>query len=297
MRRSGLLLASAVLAVLLASGVMLVALEGPAQAAFPGKNGQLGGEGEWSPDGTEVVFSASDGNDPPVYRIYVKDVSSGATTLLRTPDYCDEESCVHGGWGPTWSPDGTKIAYVNKREWLGGGGDECYYVSVMNADGSDQRLLFANSYGPSSWSPDGERIMFVGYTALEGTSVNSLCTVTPLGTDLYCFMPREETIGGFDFSPDGQKIAYVVGRKADGSGPSLEIANFGAAEGRTIFAPSGSGFWGGPTFSPDGKKVAFSVSSGGLPQIYTMNIDGTRKTRLGVAGMSPDWGPASTSVR
>ena len=61
-----------------------------------------------------------------------------------------------GGWSPSWSPDGSRIAFLSAR-------DGNYGIYVMNTDGSDQTLL-ANYRGlPSqfpSWSPDGQRIAF-----------------------------------------------------------------------------------------------------------------------------------------
>ena len=298
MRRSGLLLASAVLAVLLASGVMLVALEGPAQAAFPGKNGQLGGEGEWSPDGTEVVFSASDGNDPPVYRIYVKDVASGATTLLRTPDYCDEESCVHGGWGPTWSPDGTKIAYVNKREWLGGGGDECYYVSVMNADGSDSRILPTTCdehISDVEWSPDGSQIAFSGWaefgSEIRVVSANGKTasrTLDPAGWF---------TAGNPEWSPDGKQLifsAVILDENWEVTDSAiLKVNADGSNKTRLTGTDQTPGFatsW--HVWSPDGTKIAYAQNG----EIWTMKPDGSAQTDTNTPAPTGtvDWQPLCT---
>ena len=61
---------------------------------------------------------------------------------------------------PSWSPDGTKIAFTSTR----GGRLEIY---VMNSDGSDQVPLahllplggFHKHEAPA-WSPDGARIAF-----------------------------------------------------------------------------------------------------------------------------------------
>ncbi len=56
MRRTALALASTALAVLLASGVALVAAEEPAQAAFPGENGR-------------IAYFNCDGGDCEIYSI------------------------------------------------------------------------------------------------------------------------------------------------------------------------------------------------------------------------------------
>ena len=50
---------------------------------------------------------------------------------------------------PTWSPDGTMIAFTSDRD------SENFEIHVMNADGSDQRHLvggFHRDLSPA-WSP------------------------------------------------------------------------------------------------------------------------------------------------
>ena len=63
------------------------------------------------------------------------------------------------GW-PTWSPDGTRIAFSVDAPGVAG-----YTSSIwtMNADGSDKRVV-ASALNPGdrnpTWSPDGARIAF-----------------------------------------------------------------------------------------------------------------------------------------
>src|SRR2546430_113950 len=65
---------------------------------------------------------------------------------------------------PSWSPDGTKIAFATNRD----GNDEIY---VMNADGTNAvnvtKSAFADD-GPA-WSPDGTKIAF--YSDRDGSDV------------------------------------------------------------------------------------------------------------------------------
>jgi Tol biopolymer transport system component len=58
-------------------------------------------------------------------------------------------------WFPSWSPDGTKIAFMSSR-------DENFEIYVMNADGTNPVNL-TNHPGSDehpSWSPDGTKIAF-----------------------------------------------------------------------------------------------------------------------------------------
>jgi hypothetical protein len=70
---------------------------------------------------------------------------------------------------PTWSPDGTRIAYRHQS-----GDDQTTEIFVMNADGSGQRNLTRNDvadWGPD-WSPDGSSIAF--NSAMGGTGWSGL---------------------------------------------------------------------------------------------------------------------------
>jgi TolB protein len=97
---------------------------------------------------------------------------------------------------PTFSPDGTKIAYF---AWDG----RRYHLRVMNADGSGSRVLSHDVFRDDGyllnllWSPDGTRLA-IDYGG-------DLYTVRADGSDLTLVIPN-----GTDpnWSPDGTRIAY-----------------------------------------------------------------------------------------
>ena len=108
---------------------------------------------DWSPDGTTIVFTSHARDDDPqnsaTAEIFVIR-AAGTGTPVRLTNNKEEER------GPTWSPDGRRIAYACRN----GGLD--LEICVMNADGTSQRALTDNA-APDltpSWSPDGRRIAF-----------------------------------------------------------------------------------------------------------------------------------------
>jgi TolB protein len=105
-------------------------------ATFPGENGKI------------AFTSTRDGNP----EIYVMNADGSEQTRLTDNPATDFQ--------PSWSPDGTKIAFSSDRSGASNGWFEVY---VMNADGSEQtRLTFSNPFfeGDPSWSPDGTKIAF-----------------------------------------------------------------------------------------------------------------------------------------
>lgn len=163
----------------------------------------------FSLDGSEVVFGYEDADDSDS-GLYVIDADGGTPRRLLEP---------RGLWayGPTFSPDGSQIAYFD------GWGDHDNTLRVMNADGTDSRVLLKNvgmmrnSAGLRSltWSQDGGRLMFgVGYGPYRTYTVDA----NGLRLTRLPFNGQNPA-----WSPDGTRIGYEVGWRTASN--SLVIAD------------------------------------------------------------------------
>ncbi|MBM4365894.1 MAG: Tol-Pal system beta propeller repeat protein TolB [Deltaproteobacteria bacterium] len=101
----------------------------------------------WAPGGDTIALTLSPGGDSEIVTI---DPLAGTQIARLTQNPGIDVS-------PTYSPDGSKIAFVSERS----GGPQIY---VMNADGSGaRRVTFQGSHNTDpSWSPRGDKIAFVG---------------------------------------------------------------------------------------------------------------------------------------
>ena len=112
-----------------------------------------------SPDGTALLFSTNrTKNGGTIAKLTL---ATGAMSYLTYAGTLLGETVISPAEHPTWSPDGSKIAFAAYPGYPDFNAKEQIYV--MNADGSGKTRLTqettANCSQPA-WSPDGTRIAF-----------------------------------------------------------------------------------------------------------------------------------------
>ena len=170
--------------------------------------------GDWSPDGSKIVYVRYWGD--PASRIedlgiYV--ISRDGTGATQLTANLEDRS-------PTWSPSGTRIAFLRSPD--GGTRD----VFVMNPDGSDQTNLTNHPEDDYQlrWSPDGGRIAFVSTRPsgieqvwLMNSRGGNLKQLTFTGTNVLPAWSADGAYLAFDRSPTSGGDDYDIWRM-DASG-------------------------------------------------------------------------------
>jgi Tol biopolymer transport system component len=151
--------------------------------------------------------------------------------------------------GPTWSPDGRRIAYAHWPSNRTGAGNTIW---VMNADGTGKKQLTRGDVSGNApeWSPDGKQIAFWRQTSsgesiyvmnADGSGVKAVAG----GISVWEKNPQgPEYGGGMAWAPDG-RILYlsageVVAVHSEGSG--REQLTQGADLGTFAMSPDGAMF-------------------------------------------------------
>jgi TolB protein len=218
-----------------------------------------------------------------------------------------------GEQGAAYSPDGTKIAFMNNYD-----GD--YEICVMNADGTGTRQLTKNSSfdGYPSWSPDGTKIAFasnrdgdvdIWVMNADGSEQTNITNDDPSNDDAPRWSPdgrwiaietdrygsvqvelitpdgkMEASAGSvayntwFDsWSPDGKSFLVDSNRTGDYDIYRYDITGHAPLQwdlAQAKIVSDDNAVEGPAIWSPDGKQIALSSNRDGDFEVYVMNADG-----------------------
>lgn len=265
-----------------------------------------------SPDGKRVVYTVNEA-------VMTADKSEYLTNIwAANADGSDAYPMTFGeksSSNPDWSPDGKWIAFISLRS----GKNNLY---LLRATGGEAEMLtdVKSGVGGFAWSPDGNAIAFTMSEPLtadeeknsKGKDDSRWLDENVKQTHLYVVPVAKDAngkretrqltkgnfnvgsglgSGGYDWSPDGQTIAFthVKTPKANdwisadvslvdvASGAMKPLAATGAVEREPVYSPDGK--WIALTISSNPPRWAFNETiavvpaSGGTPKSLALSYD------------------------
>jgi Tol biopolymer transport system component len=212
----------------------------------------------WADAATLVYTSQESGN----VDIWSMGADGGNPKRLTTDESPDGEQSV--------SADGRYVVFISDRTGA-------THVWLMNADGSDQRQLTFGSYEDAPQiTPDGH---WVVYHAEE--SVRDSIWKVPLGggepTRITNRLARQPVP-----SPDGKLLACYSKDDNEGAAWKLTVLDF--ASGRVVRTfdapPTAVQQWHGARWTPDGRALTYTVTRGGVSNLWSQPLDGSPARQL-----------------
>ncbi|MDQ5872070.1 MAG: hypothetical protein M3547_07670, partial [Acidobacteriota bacterium] len=219
----------------------------------------------------------------------LRDQNGKLQIFTITPDGTNKKQLTFEGENgrPDWSPDGRRITFNSTR-------NEGIWVAVMDADGSNQRLLIEGA--APDWSPDGNQIAFsrpdppgVEIWVIDADDSRQM-QITRSGTVKF----------GPSWSPDGREMAFIlVENPVSPTDPQPEIGIMNSdgtnerilttadrvnirvdPDGGTTVCETAKNA-NAPAWSPVDNRITFwSGIENQYGQVWVINSDGTESKQL-----------------
>lgn len=227
----------------------------------------------WSPNQHQIAYISQDESFSDLWTVNADGSNANNLTNDRGSGVPRSDSFTGGSlwaFAPTWSPDGSQIAYLSdiKTDDL-----SLWLISVKGGQAHKLSGLGSGEGGitQDSWSPTGNQIAVAAFS--NGKSqIYTINSSTGSANQL-----TNAPEGAYDpaFSPDGKYIAYT---QRKGSGSELWLVS--AVGGNPVFLAPGP--TRSPAWSPDGSKVAYLQLRGAGFDIF--EIATSTKGQVGPAG-------------
>jgi hypothetical protein len=226
-----------------------------------------------SPDGTQLAFYTCCGGDD-VMTIANAD-GSGTQEVVPSPGL--------NAYGPSWSPDGTKLVYQERD----GSGSRLGALVVVDLATGDRTQVVDFGDASAGWwftsprfSADGEQVLYHQIQS-PGAFSSNVWSIPVTGGE-----PRlvvEDASYPLSVG-DGSEIAFVTPNSDDLGGDSISIVRAdGTSTPRTLVEAQSLILR--PTVSPDGTRLAYPDGGG----MWVVDLATGESTEVSEDGYTVDW--------
>lgn len=195
--------------------------------------GAVNCEPRWSPDGRRIAWVSTAGSGH--FHVFVGAITGeqldGAAAWPErrstTPRYY--YSAFDHELSPSWSPDGSELAYVGNPETIYGTGSIWRRALERNAEPKLVRQEETTWQARPDWSPDGKRIAYASYA---GRNSHQIWLTTTAGNgDPLALTYGDAEATGARWSADSKRIAYLSNSGGD---LHIQLLDVPGARARTL---------------------------------------------------------------
>src|SRR5438876_642225 len=244
-----------------------------------------------TPDGKQIAFFGDEGGF--FVDLWLADAETGRTErrLVRSTQNNNYESLRFINSAGAFSPDGRYFAIAAKRKDR----DHLVILDVKNGGREERRIRVGlNGLQTPQWSPDGQRLVFSGFS----NGFTDLYIINRDGTGLQRLTNDKYADLHPSWSPDGKTIAFVTDRGGETDFDLLRFGNLRIAlfhlDGGAIelLGNMQTGKNINPVWAPDGRSLAFVSDRTGINNVFLYDMADGQIYQLtnmftGVQGITP----------
>ncbi len=259
------------------TGIFIINFDGTNLVNISGDN--YDADPAWSPDGRWIAFTHYPNGDLNQAQVWLMTPQgTNRRRVLRDPI-----DLVNLEYGPSWSPDGTKLLCWVER-WPPEKGSRfraCPTPFLILVDPFTGEEIRGMGPTPLAWSPDSTKVIYQGDDGALWIHDLVTDTHTQITGRTEPYTDEDHADADPDWSPDGKKICYITTRFGHAR-PRLAIVNADGTNPRILINdPDPKVGYFAPQWSPDGTKILYyvdrkeedgEITSG---RIAVVNADGT----------------------
>jgi Tol biopolymer transport system component/DNA-binding winged helix-turn-helix (wHTH) protein len=247
----------------------------------------------WTPDAKWIAFGGrtSDDEAPGIWLVAADGTGKRRLTQVTGHEF--------GDWGPAFSPDGRKLAFIRERTLSASSVYVLPLSSAFTPAGAPERVTRESAAMQGlAWTPDGSGLVYSSGGHLGLSRMQRLTVAATRGKPVDQSQPLSfgERATGVSISRSGRLVYSAQFRDTNLWKLALDGQNLPAT------GPLAASMFDEhtPDYSPDGKRLAFASTRSGAEELWISDADGLDPMQMTSMGgpqcANPRWSPDGRTI-